>query len=189
MFFVIFWTALVRYTWLSISSRFFFRQSVLSDVFGLMAPAVWAQRCGVGGCRREATWIICIFLDIDTTRQTFFWGVLVLNSPQKQNNVNVNCDLLVTAVKNTNIIGTENDWDNYGMYPPRKYQRLWSYNFASHGPSKMQVSARQYVHWLKTHRLGPSDLGEMVEKQLTHLNQPLGENINWSVLFANGFFG
>ena len=57
MFFVIFWTALVRYTWLSNSSRFFFRQSVLSDVFGLMAPAVWAQRCGAGGCRREATWI------------------------------------------------------------------------------------------------------------------------------------
>ena len=22
------------------------------------APAVWAQRCGAGGCRREATWII-----------------------------------------------------------------------------------------------------------------------------------
>ena len=38
-------------------SRFFFRQSVLSDVFGLNAPAVWAQRCGAGGCRREATWI------------------------------------------------------------------------------------------------------------------------------------
>ena len=36
---------------------FFFRQSVLSDVFGLNAPAVWAQRCGAGGCRREATWI------------------------------------------------------------------------------------------------------------------------------------
>ena len=52
----------------------------------------------------------------------------------------------------------------------------------------MQVSARQYVRQLKTHRLGPSDLGEMVEKQLTHLNQPLGENINWSVLFANGSF-
>ena len=57
MFFVIFWTALVRYTWPSNSSRFFFRQSVLSDVFGLNAPAVWAQRCGAGGCRREATWI------------------------------------------------------------------------------------------------------------------------------------
>ena len=58
MFFVIFWTALVRYTWPSNSSRFFFRQSVLSDVFGLNAPAVWAQRCGAGGCRREATWIV-----------------------------------------------------------------------------------------------------------------------------------
>ena len=58
MFLVIFWTALVRYTWPSNSSRFFFfRQSVLSDVFGLNAPAVWAQRCGAGGCRREATWI------------------------------------------------------------------------------------------------------------------------------------
>ena len=62
MFFVIFWTALVRYTWLSNSSRFFFRQSVLSDVFGLNGRHHWqlraaAQRCGAGGCRREATWI------------------------------------------------------------------------------------------------------------------------------------
>ena len=61
MFFVIFWTALVRYTWLSNSSRFFFRQSVLSDVFGLNGRHHWqlraaAQRCGAGGCRREATW-------------------------------------------------------------------------------------------------------------------------------------
>ena len=124
-----FWTALVRYTWLSNSSRFFFlRQSVLSDVLMVsMATSlaftsgregvrttsfkpwrphrgscrgataieenngsrreqwltsltvwtvhsictymifiyiyislylsVWAQRCGAGGCRREATWI------------------------------------------------------------------------------------------------------------------------------------
>ena len=62
MFFLIFWTALVRYTWLSNSSRFFFRQSVLSDVFGLNGRHHWqlraaAQRCGAGGCRREATWI------------------------------------------------------------------------------------------------------------------------------------
>ena len=62
MFFVIFWIALVRYTWLSNSSRFFFRQSVLSDVFGLNGRHHWqlraaAQRCGAGGCRREATWI------------------------------------------------------------------------------------------------------------------------------------
>ena len=41
MFFVIFWTALVRYTWLSNSSRFFFRQSVLSDVFGLNGRHHW----------------------------------------------------------------------------------------------------------------------------------------------------
>ena len=68
MFFVIFWTALVRYTWLSNSSRFFFRQSILSDVFGLngrhywqlrAVAKVWEQRCGAGGCRREATWICC----------------------------------------------------------------------------------------------------------------------------------
>ena len=39
MFFVIFWTALVRYTWLSNSSRFFFRQSVLSETFGCF----WSQ--------------------------------------------------------------------------------------------------------------------------------------------------
>ena len=62
MFFVIFWTVLVRYTWLSNSSRFFFRQSVLSDDFGLNGRHHWqlraaAQRCGAGGCRREATWI------------------------------------------------------------------------------------------------------------------------------------
>ena len=57
MFFVIFWTALVRYTWLSNSSRFFFRQSVLSDVFGLNGRHHWQLRCGAGGCRREATWI------------------------------------------------------------------------------------------------------------------------------------
>ena len=41
---------------------FFFRQSVLSDVFGLNGRHHWqlraaAQRCGAGGCRREATWI------------------------------------------------------------------------------------------------------------------------------------
>ena len=41
---------------------FFFRQSVLSDVFGLSGRHHWqsraaAQRCGAGGCRREATWI------------------------------------------------------------------------------------------------------------------------------------
>ena len=65
MFFVIFWTALVRYTWLSNSSRFFFRQSVLSDVFGLNGRHHWqlraaAQRCGAGGCRREATWISAV---------------------------------------------------------------------------------------------------------------------------------
>ena len=49
MFFVIFWTALVRYTWLSNSSRFFFRQSVLSDVFGLNGRHHWqlrTMRCG-----------------------------------------------------------------------------------------------------------------------------------------------
>ena len=39
---------------------FFFRQSVLSDVFGLNGRHHWqlraaAQRCGAGGCRREAT--------------------------------------------------------------------------------------------------------------------------------------
>ena len=42
---------------------FFFRQSVLSDVFGLNGRHHWqlraaAQRCGAGGCRREATWIL-----------------------------------------------------------------------------------------------------------------------------------
>ena len=41
---------------------FFFWQSVLSDVFGLNGRHHWqlraaAQRCGAGGCRREATWI------------------------------------------------------------------------------------------------------------------------------------
>ena len=44
---------------------FFFRQSVLSDVFGLNGRHHWqlraaAQRCGAGGCRREATWITSI---------------------------------------------------------------------------------------------------------------------------------
>jgi len=39
---------------------FFFRQSVLSDVFGLNGRHHWqlraaAQRCGAGGWRREAT--------------------------------------------------------------------------------------------------------------------------------------
>ena len=32
---------LVRYTWLSNSSRFFFRQSVLADVFGLYGRHHW----------------------------------------------------------------------------------------------------------------------------------------------------
>ena len=41
---------------------FFSRQSVLSDDFGLNGRHHWqlraaAQRCGAGGCRREATWI------------------------------------------------------------------------------------------------------------------------------------
>ena len=40
---------------------FFFRQSVLSDVFGLNGRHHWQLRCGAGGCRREATWILCIF--------------------------------------------------------------------------------------------------------------------------------
>ena len=74
MCFVIFWTALVRYTWLSNSSRFFFRQSVLSDVFGLNGRHHWqlraaAQRCGAGGCRREATWIYFIQIYICKRRK------------------------------------------------------------------------------------------------------------------------
>ena len=74
MFFVIFWNALVRYTWPSNSSRFFPRQSVLSDVFGLNAPAVWAQRCGAGGCHREASWIKTEQRSRKTC--TCFWHIL-----------------------------------------------------------------------------------------------------------------
>ena len=64
MLFVIFWTALVRYTWLSNSSRFFFPTISTFGCFWSQWPTclfiimfVWAQRCGAGGCRREATWI------------------------------------------------------------------------------------------------------------------------------------
>ena len=59
LFFELRWSAIHGYQIL----RFFFRQSVLSDVFGLNGRHHWqlraaAQRCGAGGCRREATWII-----------------------------------------------------------------------------------------------------------------------------------
>ena len=94
MFFVIFWTALVRYTWLSNSSRFFFptistfgcfwsqwptslavtsgREGVRTTSFKPWRPHRGScrgataieenngsrrERCGAGGCRREATWI------------------------------------------------------------------------------------------------------------------------------------
>ena len=89
MFFVIFWTALVRYTWPSNSSRFFFRQSVLSDVFGLNAPAVWARRCGAGGCRREATWISSLL------QNAFYSNVQSITSTSKK------CHLLVQNAMST----------------------------------------------------------------------------------------
>ena len=68
LFFELRWSAIHGYQILRV---FFLRQSVLSDVFGLngrhhwQLRAVakvweqhrWAQRCGAGGCRREATWI------------------------------------------------------------------------------------------------------------------------------------
>ena len=93
MFFVIFWTALVRYTWLSNSSRFFptistfgcfwsqwptslavtsGREGVRTTSFKPWRPHRGScrgataieenngsrrERCGAGGCRREATWI------------------------------------------------------------------------------------------------------------------------------------
>ena len=59
LFFELRWSAIHGYQILRV---FFFRQSVLSDVFGLNGRHHWqlraaAQRCGAGGCRREATWI------------------------------------------------------------------------------------------------------------------------------------
>ena len=59
LFFELCWSAIHGYQILRV---FFFRQSVLSDVFGLNGRHHWqlraaAQRCGAGGCRREATWI------------------------------------------------------------------------------------------------------------------------------------
>ena len=35
------------------------------------APAVWAQRCGAGGCRREATWIYLLFTILYVSFQFF----------------------------------------------------------------------------------------------------------------------
>ena len=92
MFFVIFWTALVRYTWLSNSSRFFsdnqyFRMFLVSmaDIIGCFpapplnhAPAVWAQRCGAGGCRREAKWI-AQFIALYPTSWHFTFAILPLS--------------------------------------------------------------------------------------------------------------
>ena len=54
LFFELRWSAIHDYQILRV---FFFRQSILLDVFGLNGRHHWQLRCGVGGCRREATWI------------------------------------------------------------------------------------------------------------------------------------
>ena len=108
MFFVIFWTALVRYTWLSNSSRFFFptistfgcfwsqwptslavtsgREGVRTTSFKPWRPHRGScrgataieenngsrrERCGAGGCRREATWIY-IYINIIIYHYTIY---------------------------------------------------------------------------------------------------------------------
>ena len=96
MFFVIFWTALVRYTWLSNSSRFFFRQSVLSDAFGLNGRHHWQLRCGAGGCRREATWIKFMFQTFPN--QLYIGGIWKIRLEDRINAVNPKIKIYIPIV-------------------------------------------------------------------------------------------